>query len=66
MALLSVIIPSRNCKHVSKTVDDIFANATGEIEVIALLDGYWPNPPIKDHPKLTIVHKSVEIGRAHV
>lgn len=57
-----MIIPSRNCKHVSKTVDDIFENATGEIEVIALLDGYWPNPPIKDHPKLTIVHKPVVTG----
>ena len=62
MALLSVIIPSRNCKYVSRTVDDIFENATGEIEVIVLLDAYWPVPPIKDYPHLTIVHKPVVTG----
>jgi glycosyltransferase involved in cell wall biosynthesis len=62
MALLSVIIPSRNCKYVSKTVDDIFENATGECEVIVLLDGYWPNPPIKDYPNLTIIHKAQVTG----
>jgi len=62
MPLLSIIIPSRNCKYVSKTVDDIFTNATGEIEVIVLLDGYWPNPPIKDYPNLTIIHKPEVTG----
>lgn len=62
MALLSVIIPSRNCKYVSKTVDDIFSNATGKIEVIVLLDGYWPVPEIKSHPNLTVVHKPQVTG----
>jgi hypothetical protein len=56
--LVSGIIPSRNCKYVSKTVDDIFSNATGPIEVIVLLDGYWPDPPLKEHKNLTIVHKA--------
>ena len=65
MALLSMIIPSRNCKYVSRTVEDIFANATGEIEVIVLLDGYWPDPPIKDDPRLTIVHKPIVKGMRH-
>lgn len=65
MTLLSVIIPSRNCKYVSRTVDDIFQNATGDTECIVLLDGYWPNPPIKDYPKLTIVHKPVVKGMRH-
>lgn len=62
MTLLSVIIPSRNCKYVSRTIQDIFENATEDTEVIVLLDGYWPDPPIKDHPKLTIVHKPVVTG----
>lgn len=39
MAKVSVIIPSRNEKLLSKTVDDIFVKATGEIEVIVVLDG---------------------------
>ena len=58
MSMLSVIIPSRNCKYAARTVDDIFENATEEIEVIVLLDGYWPVPQIKDYPHLTIVHKA--------
>jgi hypothetical protein len=33
------------------------AKATGDIEVIAVLDGYWPNPPLKDYPNLTLLHR---------
>ncbi len=62
MAKVSIIIPSRNCSFVQRTVDDIFNKATGDIEVICLLDGYWPNPPITDHPNLTIVHKGTVGG----
>lgn len=62
MTLLSMIIPSRNCKYVSRTVQDIFENSTNDTEVIVLLDGYTPDPPIKDHPKLTIVHKPEVTG----
>lgn len=36
--MLSVIIPSRNEKYLSKTVDDLFAKAQGKIEVIVILD----------------------------
>lgn len=35
---LSIIIPSRNEEFLSKTVDDIFAKAKGEFEVIVMLD----------------------------
>jgi len=58
----SVIIPSRNCKYVSRTIQDVFEKAGGPIEVICLLDGYYPDPPIKDHPNLTIVHKPEVTG----
>ncbi len=53
---LSVCIPARNEEFLARTIDDVFANAQADTEVIAVLDGYWPNPPIKDHPKLTIIH----------
>lgn len=62
MALLSVLIPSRNCKYASRTVDNIFENATGEVEVIILLDGYWPVPEINPHSNLTVVHKGLVTG----
>lgn len=56
MGKLSIIIPSRECKFLAPTVDDLFAKATGDIEVIVMLDSYWPNPPLKSYPNLTIVH----------
>lgn len=66
MSKVSVIIPSRNCSFVSRTIDDIYAKATGDIEVIVLLDGYWPTPQIKcDYKNLTIVHKSEVGGMRH-
>lgn len=59
---LSVIIPSFNCRYVNKTVEDIFNNATGEVEVIVLLDGYIPDPPIKAHENLIVVEKPTQTG----
>lgn len=60
--LLSVIIPARNEQFLSKTVDDLIKKATGNIEVVVILDGYWPNPPLKDYPELVIVHRGSSIG----
>jgi glycosyltransferase involved in cell wall biosynthesis len=62
VAKVSVIIPSINCRFASRTVADIFAKATGEIEVIIILDNYWPDPPIKEHPNLTVVYKGIRTG----
>ena len=59
---VSCIIPSRECEFAAKTVDDLFKNATGSCEVIIMLDGYWPNPPLKDYPNLTVVHKGSALG----
>jgi len=56
MEKLSIIIPSRGCEFVSQTVDDLIENARGEIEIIVMLDGYWPIKRIKDHKDVTIVH----------
>jgi len=62
MDKVSVIIPSRNCRFASKTVDDIFEKATGDIEVIIMLDGYWPNPPLNDHENLVVIHTGTPQG----
>jgi len=40
---LSVIIPSRNERFMPETVDDIFNKASGDIEVIVVLDGSIPD-----------------------
>lgn len=55
MAKVSVIIPARNERFLSQTIADLLAHG-GDIEVIAILDGYWPDPPIPDQPRLTLVH----------
>src|SRR3972149_437337 len=54
--MLSVIIPSRNEQYLTKTVDDLFAKATGEIEVIVILDE--KDQELKTRPNL-IVHKKI-------
>jgi len=41
---LSVIIPSRNELFLPQTINDLLMKASGEIEVVTVLDGYWPEP----------------------
>jgi hypothetical protein len=62
MSKVSIIIPSRNEIFLKQTIDSIFEMASGEIEVIVHLDGYWPNPPLTDHPNLHLIHRSVPMG----
>ena len=59
---LSVIIPARNEFYLAETINSLFESAEGGIEVIAILDGYWPLPPIEDRPNLTLVHHTESIG----
>jgi len=54
--MLSIIIPSYKDPLLHKTIDSLIENAEGEIEVIPVLDGYWPTTPIKDDPRIKIVH----------
>lgn len=54
--MVSVVIPSRNERFLLPTVEDLLANATGEIEVLVVLDGYWPNPILED-PRVRYIHR---------
>lgn len=71
MAKISVVIPSRNERFLSKTIQDILQKAKGEVEVIAVLDGawpkdhktdYWETPAIIDDERVNYVHYSVSRG----
>ena len=42
--MLSIIIPSRTEKFLNRTIEDILEKATGEIEIIVILDGYGDTP----------------------
>lgn len=60
---LSVLIPARNEEFLGLTIDSVLKNSTADTEVIAVLDGYWPNPPLIDHPKVTLIHHTESIGQ---
>lgn len=42
--LVSIVIPSRNEPYLTQTIHDLLSKAKGNIEIIAILDGYWPKP----------------------
>lgn len=63
---VSIIVPTRNEQFhiegkvfdcVGNTIRDIHSKARGDIEIIAVLDGYWPNPALPDLPNLLTLHK---------
>lgn len=54
--MISIIIPSYKDPLLQKTIDSLIENAEGEIEIIAVLDGYWPVVPLKDHKVLRVLH----------
>lgn len=53
----SIIIPDRNGQpYLQPTIDGLLANAEGSIEVIVVCDGIWPDPPLKNDPRVKIIH----------
>lgn len=59
MAKLAILIPSRNERYLTPTVEDCFAKAQGEVEVVVTLEGYWPSDwkTLTDkYPNLHTVH----------
>lgn len=54
--MLSVIIPSYKDPLLHKTIDSLLEGSEGEIEIIAVLDGYWPITPVKEDPRIRILH----------
>lgn len=59
----SVIIPARNEEFLQRTIEDVLAKSQADTEVIAILDGYWPDVGIHQHPKVTIIHHENSIGQ---
>jgi hypothetical protein len=57
MDRVSVIIPDRNGQpYLQKTVDDILAKAEGDIEIIVVADGIWPDPMLTDDKRVHILY----------
>jgi glycosyltransferase involved in cell wall biosynthesis len=54
--MLSVIIPSYKDPYLHKTIDSLLDNAQGELEIVVVLDGYWPEKEIRNDKRIKIVH----------
>jgi len=60
---LSIVIPARNEMFLAKTIENILENIRGKTQIIAVLDGAWANPQIKDDPRVVLIHYSESIGQ---
>jgi len=59
---VSIIIPARNETFLQKTITDVLSKATGSVECIAVLDGYWPDPPLIPDKRLIQLHRGQSMG----
>lgn len=58
---VSVVIPSRGERFLNPTISSLLERAEGDVEVIPVLDGYWPDPII-DHPQVRYIHRGSPKG----
>jgi hypothetical protein len=62
--MVSVIIPSKNEKYLERTIRNVLENARGEIEVLAVLDAWLPEPKIDiGDSRVTFLHFPEGIGQ---
>lgn len=54
--MLSIIIPSYKDPLLFKTIASLLENATDEIEIIPVLDGYWPDIPLINDNRVKYIH----------
>lgn len=61
---VSVIIPGRNETYFKRTVESVLESATGDIEVIAVIDGDEAEPRVESNdPRVKIVRLKKAIGQ---
>jgi len=61
--LVSILVPSRNEPYLQKTIQDLLLKAKGAIEIICILDGYWPpTDQLVEDPRVIYVHFSEARG----
>ena len=57
MSKISIVIPARNEQFLQPTIKDLLSKAEGDIEIIVILDGYWPDPPLETDERLVCIHR---------
>ena len=61
--MVSVLIPARNEIFLQKTIKDLLVKAKGQIEIIAVLEGYWPPfEEIVEDPRVIYLHHGAPKG----
>lgn len=61
---LTIIIPSRQEEFLQRTIEDILENIEGNTEIIAVLDGALPNPPLTvEDDRLILVYHPQSVGQ---
>ena len=52
----SIVIPSRLEKYLIPTIHDVLHQAVGDVEVIVILDGWWPQEALPDDTRVHYLH----------
>lgn len=60
---LSILIPARNEMFLARTIRDILENIQGNTEIIVVLDGYKPDPPLTADPRILLIYHPESIGQ---
>lgn len=60
---LSIVIPARNEMFLQKTIDDALENIEADTEIIAICDGYVPNPPIQIDDRVRVYYFHEPVGQ---
>lgn len=60
---LSILIPARCEMFLGKTIENILENIEGDTEVIPVLDGYLPDPPLPADPRCNLIYHPESVGQ---
>jgi glycosyltransferase involved in cell wall biosynthesis len=60
---VSILVPAAGREpYFSRTVQDLLDNARGDIEILALCDGSWPDPMLPADPRVRVIHFGTQAG----
>jgi glycosyltransferase involved in cell wall biosynthesis len=60
---LTIIIPARNEEFLGRTIQDLLDHTGEKTEIIAVLDGYLPNPPLPVSDRVRIIYNPIAQGQ---
>lgn len=60
---LSILIPARNEMFLENTIQDILRNIEGRTEIIVILDGFKPEPPLTPDPRILLIYNPESVGQ---